>query len=454
MISSQKNKSSNFFDFLGITSLILFAFLALPVVTGDTAELIKGSTQFFECLKTQDETSCSELERFGFTPHLISALLLHIYPNSDVVIVLWSILSFISFLILIFILKYYYYSKEIPLSTSNTFFIGTIFSPIIAYSVYSFSESFFILISIISFMLLIQKKYYLASLLSIFTIAYKDNSFLILVPLSIAILLLNKEGVKTYLIISIGWLTGLFLSIYFNILRFEVLENTAHIEGNVVFNFIFNFNNFIGVWLSPSGGALGYFFILPLILIITYIAKVKKFNFLDRLGSLLILSSVFLTTLNLAFWYSPFGWIAWGPRLILPSLILFIFVSFLFLSSKEIHVASKWGVIKNGSYLLVTYFSFLSAGGFLINAGIWFKWRDQLVADRQICSEIPSWNVDPVGALGCNVDLTWNLNSLPLFSIKEILVNWNNSITSIFFIVLVSIYFFAKFFENIKAAKD
>lgn len=111
-------------------------------------------------------------------------------------------------------------------------------------------------------------------------------------------------------------------------------------------------------------------------------------------------------------------------------------------------------MIKNGSYLLVTYFSFLSAGGFLINPGIWFKWRDQLVADRQICSEIPSWNVDPVGALGCNVDLTWNLNSLPLFSIKEILVNWNNSITSIFFIVLVSIYFFAKFFENIKAAKD
>lgn len=453
-MSHQITKSKSFFEFIGLASLALFALLALPVGTGDTTELIKGSSQFFNCLTSQESGVCVELERFGFTPHLISAILLNIYPNADVVIVLWSLLNFISFIALLLLLRNFYYRNETPLAFSNIFFVGSIFTPIIAYSVYSFSESVFILISIFYFLILSQRKYYLASFVAIFAVAYKDNSFLTLVPLSLAILMINQEKIKTYFLSATGLVVGLLLNLFFNFLRFNAFENQTYQEGNIIINLPFNISNFFGVWLSPSGGALGYFFILPVILVLFFLSKFKEFNRIDRIISSIIFLSLLLTTLNLAIWFSPFGWIAWGPRLLLPSLILFIFVGFIFLNSRKMYFSNNWRTLKHIGYMLTAYLSFLSAAGFLINPGIWFKWNEHLVSKGILCSEIPSWNTDSVGALSCNLKLTWTYESLPIFSINEVFKNWNNSVIITFFILLIAIYFISKSVENIKSTKN
>ena len=124
--------------FLGVSSLLALMFLALPVGTGDTTELIRGSNYLFSCFSTLDASQCENLERFGFTPHLISALLFTIYPNPDVVIVLWSILNFIAFLIILYFFYIYFFSNYNFTKDSRIFFVGLTFSPLIAFGLYSF----------------------------------------------------------------------------------------------------------------------------------------------------------------------------------------------------------------------------------------------------------------------------------------------------------------------------
>jgi hypothetical protein len=443
--------------FIGISSLIGLIFLALPVGTGDTTELIEGSTNLFACLSNFSSSACESLERFGFTPHLISALLYQIYPNKDVVIVLWSLLNFTAFLtLLIFFYKSYYSNKSIIVS--NIFFIGTIFSPLIAYSVYSFSEMMLILLSTIFLYLLYCKKYYLSLIPGLLALTFKDNTFLFLLPLSIAILLISNSKKINYLYLFILTTIGIAVNIFFNSIKTFSYLNNSQQENWVIIDFFTNVNNFFALWFSPSGGVLGYFFLLPLILIIYLIRDFKAQLFHNKIIIALLIISILLTNLNLSLWFSPFGWVAWGPRLFLPTLILFIYTTFLYLKSQEIKFASqfrKWG---NYIYFPVSYLMFLTAVGFLINPGVWNSWYAINQANGRFCADVPIWEVDSSGFLFCNQLMMWDFHSLPLTSLSEVLKVipfgfQTNSLTNYLIFILifgVSIFFVLLLKENLR----
>lgn len=461
MINIVRSKYLSFFTFIGLSSLFTLMFLALPVVTGDTYELIAASNNLVACISDLNSNYCLELERFGFTPHLISALLLQIFPNVDVVIVLWSILNYILCIFIISIIyKIYYSINSVP--TSNIFFIGTAFSPMIAYGVYSFSELTFIFLSLFCLKLLFENKQYLAIIPGILAIAYKDNAFVTLVPLALAILLITKSSKKSYFLLSLTTITGILINWFFSYIRYQSLTEGVYQDTGVVIDPITNLNNLVAVWLSPSGGVLGYFFILPMILIIILINSFRSNTKRQFYVVLLLLLPVILINLNLALWYSPFGWIGWGPRLFLPTIILFIFSVFLFFKSTNVNLDKFLSPVKLFIYYLINYIMFLSVAGFLINPAIWKSWYQKNSEAERFCQDIPRWEDFPNEFILCNNKMMWSLDSLTYSSFYEVALTIRlffesgfikNSIFTML-ILLITVYFIVNLLNDLGKVKN
>lgn len=458
MVNEDKKLTAHFFHFLGISSLILIVFVALPVGTGDTTELIKGSESFKSCLFDRNSSSCQNLERFGFTPHLISFLLLEIYPNNNVVIVLWSLINFFAFIIIIFILYNYFYLKFKADLDSRLFFIGLAFSPLAAYSVYSFSEMIFVLLGILLIHFLYLEKYFLAILPGILAIAYKDNAFLTLVPLMIAILLIRKFNKFKLSLVLVIFLLGIIVNLLFNKLRFGGLTNETYQANGAVLDFKTNITHFLAVWLSPSGGVIGYFFLLPILVILIFLLRYKDFSVKSKIIASLILLSIITISVNLSLWFSPFGWIAWGPRLILPSLVLMSFTAFIFFREFNIPLFSRLNKIFLAGFISVSYLMFLTLFGFLKNTDIWKIWFEKVIGEKPLCNPIPIWEIAPKQFIECNNYLMWTMDSLPLNSILNLsnsfsVMSLNNLLLTIGFFG-VTFYFIYSLIEVLKIKAD
>ena len=179
MLKVLESKTADYLTKVLIFLILFISFLALPYGTGDTAELVSSSLTFRECLISGMST-CSGMERFGFTPHLISIFLWSIFKDINATISAWSFLNFVLYCIII----YYFFSQ-----IRNNKFIKLsilIFSPIPAYAVYSYSEMSYIFLIFVVILSLKKNNYLISSLLAILLSAYKETSILLIFPIIFA----------------------------------------------------------------------------------------------------------------------------------------------------------------------------------------------------------------------------------------------------------------------------
>jgi hypothetical protein len=240
------------------------------------------------------------------------------------------------------------------------------------------------------------------------------------------------------------------------------LTEGVYQDTGVVIDPITNLNNIVAVWLSPSGGVLGYFFILPIILLIILINNFRSRTKRQFLVVLLLLLPVILINLNLALWYSPFGWIGWGPRLFLPTIILFIFSVFLFFKSTNENLDKFLSPLKVFVYYLINYTMFLSVAGFLINPAIWKSWYQKNSEAERFCQDIPRWEDFPNEFILCNNKMMWSLDSLTYSSFYEVALtirlffesgSIKNSIFTML-ILLITIYFIVNLLNDLDKVKN
>ncbi len=81
----------------------------------------------------------------------------------------------------------------------------------------------------------------------------------------------------------------------------------------------------VALWLAPNGG-VGWFWPLAAAVVIglVVIAGTAARGGAERrrrsLPAVGLVVALLLTTGTLASWFAPFGWVAWGPRLMVPVL--------------------------------------------------------------------------------------------------------------------------------------
>lgn len=425
-----KLNSQEFYFYTSVFMILLIAFTSLPFGTGDTAELVLSSQRMRECLNSGIFFGCTDMERFGLSPHLISIILLSIFNDINSTISAWSLLNFLLFVYLIYKLNAYYADRKY-------FLIGTIvFSPLTAYAVYSYTEMSFIVLSLILLMNIKNERYWLSAFLGMFLSGYKESAILSVLPLTLAVIfsIKHKLILKDYLIIApqvIG-----FLSVYlFNYFKYLDLINSEYQTAGRVKELNFQISNFLGIWLSPSGGIIGYFWISIILLLIINLKSVLKIK-LYRKSLYLILITILINALLLSNWFSPYGWATWGPRLFMPVVVLGLFSTIVIRGSTDISNSKFMHFI----HLSFSYLSSAALIGFFIKSDSFRNWLTNVIFKTEACPRLFIWEIERESYINCFINMTWNPNSLTFLTIKnylKFLYQITNSINIYTFPILI-----------------
>jgi hypothetical protein len=434
------------FFFSAIFSLFLISFISLPFGTGDTAELVISSERFGNCLSSGAFFGCNDLERFGLSPHVISVILFSMFNDVNATINSWSVLNFSLYL-------YFLWDVYKRFSNKNYMLLGAlIFSPLTAYAVYSYTEMSFIVITYFLLIAIKTKNILFVIILGLIATAYRESSIILTLPLSIAVVFSNQK-INIFEIFKNLWpqVMGFILFNLFNFYKYNQFVNPEYRVGRVTDNKML-ISNFLGIWFSPSGGVIGYFWISIILIFVINLLKLRGFRY--SLEFYIIIFTVFINVLLLTNWYSPYGWATWGPRLFMPTIVLSLLA---ILISRNNYQDLNHYLLKL-IYAISTFFASISLVGFLIFSDVFRQWLAAVVLKTEPCPEIFIWESQRELYTKCFMDMSWNLNSIPVLSIKNLLnlilsgleSNALLGILSLFFILSLSGYLFKMLKDNVK----
>ena len=149
-----------------------------------------------------------------------------------------------------------------------------------------------------------------------------------------------------------GAVLAIALNSAFNWIRFGSILNLGYIGPlSVVPNWSIWANFFTAIWAAPNGGLAVFWPASVLTIAATSVGALRGMTLCEDsswrtrinhavpcLAALLLLVSV---TAGLACWYSPLGWVAWGPRLILPWVLPSVLL-LLFAYGRELDECFEW----------------------------------------------------------------------------------------------------------------
>ena len=118
---------------------------------------------------------------------------------------------------------------------------------------------------------------------------------------------------------------GVAVSAAFNWFRYGQLTNYTYLHGyEQVPGVVRRLSLAAALWIAPNGGVALFWTLAAVIAVVLLVISIRTFRAHGDLRRIVpavgLLVCLALLTGTLASWYAPFGWVAWGPRLILPAL--------------------------------------------------------------------------------------------------------------------------------------
>lgn len=313
--------------------------LARPYVVGDTPFVLDGTNAFLDCVSSHDFVACrysGELDPFeGLTSpigdwpllqHIPDAVAFELGANGhharELVLIGLGVAGIVASVALAFIVLRQFGQRA--------WFWGFLFvllsSPLIAYAGTTAGEALAagLLVCLVAAAALPAPPLLvgLAAMGACFT---KETSYPFVVALGGLGLVLAKrrtaKSIRSHLIWGAGGVAVAFvLATLFNVVRFGSVLNKNYLEkplhtptvGRVL-------EYFVALFVSPSGGIVVFWSAASVLLLVACLVPLTRAGRgLDLLPALVLIGVVVGVTLSFASWWSPFGWVAYGPRLTLP----------------------------------------------------------------------------------------------------------------------------------------
>jgi hypothetical protein len=158
----------------------------------------------------------------------------------------------------------------------------------------------------------------------------------------------EKSALRRLLIAAVvGAIVGIAANAAFNVVRFGSVRNTIYLQpytrapnAGVVAR------AFAAQWVAPNGGLLWFW---PCSIAIVGLTVAGAIWTVRRNGiswktvaPLLVAGVLIVDVAGLSTWYSPFGWFAWGPRLLLPLLPAMLLISCVLASERAGYVLHRF----------------------------------------------------------------------------------------------------------------
>ena len=395
-------------------SLGFFYFKQLPILSGDTVALSQSARALVTCFENGQFRGCAGTNQFGLPQH-IPAMFLAWKGLDDTSIVF--ILSCLNVLALTLLARIIYKSVAIP--TIAKILLGTtlIVGPIIAYGPYSFGEALSILAYVGLVVAIFDRKYYQLVLFMVLAVTSRETAFISIALLTCAILVFDEsksrnELRRLLLAIYGSMLFGIVCLLSFNVWKFNTWRNLPHMDPVLrTPGLKLKLESALGIFLSPNGGLVPYWFLgavvslcIPLLTLTNRRLGTRK-----RLGFLLLISGIASQVAILSSWYAPYGWVAWGPRLMAPTIAMgaAICLVLIFQDEEILKHLSRFKILRH-LIAILGIVTLIPTVGFLQNPTRTMSWFSG--GNDAVCPTPAVIQLDPDYYFKCLMHGTWKMN--------------------------------------------
>jgi hypothetical protein len=350
-----------------------YVFLNLPGpslanVSGDTVTLVHGARRIADCLSNGIYSNCDNPTQLvgQFPPfQYIPAFVFTQLGLGDLgVLRVLSIASLLSFCALVGLSAWTASRTGRPSVPAVTVLILAT-SPLIYYAWSSFGESLAALLVALSAIAALRRWPPMAlGLTSFLACLTKDSIFPIILVLGAVSLWATPIGTRPlrrghWIALATGVFLGVVATAGFNWFRWHQVTNRVYFAPDLQApGTLRRLGQGVALWLSPNGGT-GWFWPLATALVIGVIAIAcreltrRPVAWVRAAPALGIVAIVLAQTVLLASWFDPFGWIAWGPRLMLPVIPAIVVIGVV-IYSREIDAALRIALARPVRAVLVT----------------------------------------------------------------------------------------------------
>jgi hypothetical protein len=296
-----------------VAQQLLFSMVYTPVFEGDTDALIRGSSAALGCLRAGTFVSCPGVIHFPLLGYLPAVAGLSLGLGRDELMRMYEIFNALS-LVAIGLLGYQHLRSRVSASAAFLFVLAIVTSPFLTYSRGTFGEPLAAFLTLLFAWACLERKSPLV-IFVLFVLAGMTKEvaapFLLLTGLAAWNPLDKPQAFrKAAMALVAAAVVGFALASAFNLFRFGTYWNVSNWAYDFhVHSLSQSARFFAGLWLSPNGGIL---FFWPLSALIVAATACRSWTW--GLSALTLAG----LTAGLSRWYSPFGWFAWGPRLLLP----------------------------------------------------------------------------------------------------------------------------------------
>jgi len=305
-------------------SLGFFYFKQLPILSGDTVALSQSARSLVSCFENGQFRGCAGTNQFGLPQH-IPAMFLAWKGLDDTSIVF--VLSCLNVLALVALARMIYKSAAISVITRTFIGITLFIGPIIAYGPYSFGEAISTLAYVGLVIAILEKRYLRLIFFMVLAVTSRETAFVSIALLTAALLFFDSKKSRREIremtsVIYGSMLLGIVFLFSFNIWKFNTWKNLPHMDPVLrTPGLKLKIESAIGIFLSPNGGLVPYWFLgaVAALGIPLWGLMNRRLNTRKRFGFLLLISGFLAQVAILSSWYAPYGWVAWGPRLIVPT---------------------------------------------------------------------------------------------------------------------------------------
>ena len=291
-----------------------------PLISGDTVVLAQGAHLLVECAGTGTFFACPGSNQFGLIQNLLAIPLAAFGITPDNIVLALSIVNIVSFLSLIALVLVHFNDRP---HAAQLMTLVVLAGPLIVYAVFTFAESLQTLVFVGLVLAVIKRRPTIAFALAALAASTRESAIVSLVPLVIAAILASRSSFKKIAFATAGGLLlGIALLLAFNVWKFGTWRNVIHSDPSTMTPGVgLKLEMFLAVWIAPGGGVIPYWFIAAIVCLGLSIAIAfdRTRSSYTRLSAAATLGSLVMTSALLAAWYSPFGWMSWGPRLMIPT---------------------------------------------------------------------------------------------------------------------------------------
>lgn len=395
-------------------SLGFFYFKQIPIFSGDTAALSQSARALVACFENGQFRGCAGTNQFGLPQH-IPAMFLAWKGLDDTSIVF--ILSCLNVLALVVLARIVFKSVAIAPIAKVLIGVTLVIGPIIAYGPYSFGEAISTLAYVGLVVAIFDKKYCRLIFFMLLAVTSRETAFVSIALMTSAILVFDsnrtrRELRQMLLAIYGSMLLGIVCFLSFNVWKFNTWKNLPHMDPVLrTPGLRLKLESAIGIILSPNGGLVPYWFLGAVVALgIPFWGLMnRRLSARKRFSFLLLMAGFVAQVAILSSWYAPYGWVAWGPRLIIPTTAMgaTICLAIIFQNEEALRHLSQFRLLRL-PVSIIGIFTLIPTVGFLQNPTRTMSWFSG--GQSTVCPTPAIIQLDQAYYFKCLIHGSWKMD--------------------------------------------